>query len=56
LENQITGTTVWADIASLDLDDELEPVPVNFFGIFSYIRFRLDSDPDDQVEKILIRN
>lgn len=56
LENQVTGTTKWADLISVDLDNESEPVSVNFFGIFSYIRFKLSADPTDRVEKILLRN
>jgi len=56
LESQVTGTTSWADIATLDLDNETEPTPVNFNGIFNYVRFKADSDPTDKITKILIRN
>ena len=57
LENQITATTNWADISSVTLDGtETEPTPVNFNGIFSYLRFKCSADPASKLSKILVRN
>jgi hypothetical protein len=57
LENQVTGTTVWADVATVTLDGtETTPTPVNFNGVFSYIRFVASADPADKITKILVRN
>ena len=57
LENQVTGTTVWTDIATVTLvGTETEPTPVNFNGVFSYIRFQASADPADKITKILVRN
>jgi hypothetical protein len=57
LENQVTLDTDWADIAILEFDGtETEPVPVNFNGVFSFLRFKTTSSPADTIIKILIRN
>ena len=57
LDNQITDTTQWADVATLTLDgSEVTPTPVNFNGVFSYLRFVTDANPAETIEKILIRN
>ena len=57
LENQVTGTTEWANIDSLTFNGtESEPTPINFNGVFSYLRFVADADPADKVTKILVRN
>jgi hypothetical protein len=56
LENQVSGTTDWATIASLTFDGtETEPTPVNFTGVFSFIRFRTSANPST-ISKILVRN
>jgi len=57
LENQITGTTEWADIDTITFSGtENEPTPINFNGVFSYLRFVADTDPANTVTKILVRN
>ena len=61
LENQIDGNSEsveWADIITVSLDgsSETEPVPVNFNGVFSFLRFKTDADPADKITKILVRN
>jgi len=57
LENQVVGTTNWADVATLTFTGtETEPTPVNFNGVFNYIRFKTDANPAEKVTKILIRN
>ena len=57
LENQVTGTTNWADIATLTFTgSETEPTPVNFNGVFSYLRFVASADPASTITKILVRN
>jgi len=61
LENQIDGNSEsveWADITTVSFDgsSETEPVPVNFNGVFSFLRFKTNSDPADKITKILVRN
>ena len=59
LENQIDGnaSVEWSEVASLTFDGfSSGPFPVNFFGVFSYVRFRVPEDPFGTVDKILIRN
>ena len=59
LENQIDGTdhVNWATIDTLSFDgsSEVEPVPINFKGVFGFIRFRTNADPST-IPKILVRN
>jgi hypothetical protein len=55
LENQVKNQTVWADIATLSLDNETEPRYINFNGVFSYLRFKTEVDPAN-ISKILVRN
>lgn len=53
LENT-TDPSYWADVVTLTFDGtETEPVPANFNGVYSYIRFKADSDT---ISKILVRN
>lgn len=57
LENQVTGNTDWADIATVTLaGSETEPTPVNFNGVFSHLRFKATADPANKISKILVRN
>ena len=57
LENQITGTTSWADIATLSFTGtETEPKPANFNGVFNYLRFKFTANPSNTITKILVRN
>lgn len=55
LENQVTNSTNWADITTITLNNEQEPVPVTFMGSFRYVRFKTDTDPAEKISKILIR-
>ena len=59
LDNQITSnnTNDWADITTLSFDGtETEPVPVNFNGVFSFLRFKTTASPADTITKVLVRN
>lgn len=57
LDNQVTMTTKWADIATISFDGtEVEPKANNFNGVFTYIRFKATADPSNKITKILIRN
>ena len=57
LENQVTGTTNRADVSTTTLTgSETEPTPINFNGVFTYIRFKTTADPQDTITKILVRN
>jgi len=56
LENQVTGSTNWADIETLTFDGtETEPTPVNFNGVYSFLRFKSTANPET-INKILVRN
>ena len=57
LDNQVTESTQWADVATLSFTGiETTPVPVNFNGVFSYLRFKTNSNPADKITKVLVRN
>ena len=57
LDNQVNEGTQWADIATLTFTGtETDPTPVNFNGVFSALRFKLDADPADKITKVLVRN
>lgn len=57
LENQVTGTTKWADIKTVSLSGtETKPVPINFNGVFSHLRFKATVNPANKISKILVRN
>lgn len=59
LENQIVGQEFiqWTEVARVTFDGtETQPTPVNFVGVLSYVRFKMDNSPIDLIEKILIRN
>lgn len=57
LDNTVSVSSYWADIATLEFDGtESEPVPINFNGVFSHLRIKAYADPADTVTKILIKN
>ena len=57
LDNQVTESTQWADVANLTFTGiESVPQPVNFNGVFSHLRFKTNSNPADKITKILVRN
>lgn len=57
LDNQIDTNTNWADITTITFTGlETEPVPVNFNGVLSFLRFQAKNDPTNKITKILIRN
>ena len=57
LENQVTGSTNWSDIGTLTFTgSETTPIPTNFNGVYSYLRFKTSANPADKITKILVRN
>jgi len=57
LDNQVSSNTNWADISTLAITTtDTQPVPVNFNGVFTYLRFKASADPANKISKILIRN
>jgi hypothetical protein len=57
LDNQISGLNNWTTVSTLTFDGtESEPVPANFNGVFTYLRFKSSADPADKITKILVRN
>jgi hypothetical protein len=61
LENQLDGNSEsveWADVQTISFDgsSEIEPVPANFNGIYSFLRFKANENPFEKITKILVRN
>lgn len=57
LDNQVTQQTNWVDIETITFTgSESEPTPVNFNGVYSFIRFKAEADPSNKISKILVRN
>jgi hypothetical protein len=57
LDNQINGLNNWVDVVEITLNgSETEPVTVNFYGIYTYLKIVLDADPAGKIKKILLRN
>lgn len=57
LDNQITGVNNWTTVSTLTFDGtEDAPMPANFNGVFTFLRFKLSADPTNKVTKILVRN
>jgi hypothetical protein len=57
LDNQIVGVNNWTTVSTLTFDgNETEPVPTNFNGVYTYLRFKATSDPNSTITKILVRN
>jgi len=57
LENQVDDGTNWADIDTVTFTgSETQPTPINFNGVFTYIRFKTTANPNSTVPKILVRN
>lgn len=57
LDDQVTDYTPWADVKQVAFTGaETEPTPINFNGVFSYIRFKSTADPTNKISKILVRN
>ena len=57
LENQVTGSTSWADITTVSFTgSEAEPTPINFNGVFNHLRVKATANPANAITKILVRN
>jgi len=57
LDNQIVDGTDWADVSTITFTgSETEPTPINFNGVFSYLRFKATADPANKISKVLVRN
>lgn len=57
LNNSLDGNESWSNVAEIDCDGtETDPVPLNYFGIFNYTRFKTSANPTDTITKILVRN
>ena len=57
LDNQIENDVDWADLQTLTFDgSETQPVPVNFTGVFNYIRLKASANPANKITKVLVRN
>ena len=56
LDNQIVGTTQWADIETASYQNNSTVEYINFNGVFSHVRVCSNSNPADKITKILVRN
>lgn len=56
LENQTGQGTGWADLATVSINNATEPTYINFNGVFSFIRIKVNSNPANTITKVLIRN
>jgi hypothetical protein len=54
LENQ--NPTNWVDITSVSLTNPTDPTPVNFNGVFSYLRTKYTTTNSGTIDKVLVRN
>ena len=56
LANQGTGTTNWFHVDTVTFTgSETEPKPINFNGVFNYLRFKY-SKTSGTIDKVLVRN
>jgi hypothetical protein len=57
LDNQLSMSSNWATVSTITLTgDETEPVPANFNGSFTFVRFKFNNDPTATITRILLRN
>jgi hypothetical protein len=57
LDNSLNEATNWATIESVNFDgSESQPIPFNFNGVYSYLRFKTSANPENKITKILVRN
>ena len=57
LDDQSAGNISWADVTTLTFTGtETEPTPINFNGVYSYVKFVASVDPAGTISKILVRN
>ena len=56
LENQVTNQSAWSDVTTLTFDGTETITPVNFNGVFSYIKFIASANPYNKITKVLVRN
>ncbi len=57
LDSVVTESTHWGDVATVTFTGaETTPIPVNFNGVYSYIRFKTTASPTNKISKILVRN
>lgn len=54
LENQ--NPTNWVDITTTTLASPTEPTPINFNGVFNFIRAKYETSNSGTIDKILVRN
>lgn len=57
LDDQISGANNWSDIKTVTFTGtETAPVSSSFNGVYTYIRFKTLTDPNNKVSNILVRN
>lgn len=57
LDNTVTESSNWADVTTRSFTgSETEPSPINFNGVYTYLRFKVTADPADKISKVLVRN
>ena len=57
LDNQLDGSPSWVTVKTITFDGtETAPVPINYYGVYSYTRFVASTSTADKITKILVRN
>lgn len=56
LDNSITNQSSWTTISTTTFTGSETLTPLNFNGVYNYLRFKTNADPANKVTKILLRN
>jgi hypothetical protein len=56
LDNQVTGSTDWADITTINITNSDTIKYANFNGVFNHIRFKYEPTNSGSLNKVLVRN
>jgi hypothetical protein len=56
LDNQVDNDTNWATATTVSINNATQPTPVNFVGVYNYVRFKTTADPANKISNILVRN
>lgn len=55
LDNQISGSTYWGDVATLTLSNPSGPKYINFNGVYNHLRVKYTKQ-NGTIDKVLVRN
>lgn len=55
LDNQVSGSTYWGDVATLTLSNPSGPKYINFNGVYNHLRVKYTKQ-NGTIDKVLVRN